>query len=91
MQIPYFYIADNEKLYFQTDKKEKRFKMKMRMDRKKVSFASSEEHDAREKDYWARASFEEKARTISYLRECFYGAEATTGRLQRVFGFSKLK
>jgi len=28
---------------------------------------------------------------ITYLRESFYGAEATTGRLQRVFEVTKLQ
>ncbi|MBN1500176.1 MAG: hypothetical protein JW982_08475, partial [Spirochaetes bacterium] len=44
-----------------------------------------------DKEYWAKATNEEKFKTISYLRECFYGPEATTGRLQRLYTFSKRK
>ena len=35
--------------------------------------------------FWARTSAQDKFRTITFLRECFYGQEATTGRLQRVY------
>jgi hypothetical protein len=65
--------------------------MEKRMDRTKVSFAQAEKHDAEEKEYWSKASIEEKLETITYLRECFYGAEATTGRLQRLYTFFKRK
>ena len=54
------------------------------MDRGRVRVGSAEELDAEQRAEWARASVEEKLETITYLRECFYGAEATTGRLQRV-------
>jgi len=36
-------------------------------------------------------SVEEKIQAITYLRECFYGEEATTGRIQRVCTMFKLK
>jgi hypothetical protein len=49
------------------------------------------EHNKKEKEYWSKASFKEKLTTITYLRECFYGPEATTGRLQRFYSFSKRK
>jgi hypothetical protein len=65
--------------------------MDMRMNRKQVSFSTSKEHDAKEKEYWSKAPVEEKLRTITYLRECFYGPEATSGRLQRLYSFSKYK
>jgi hypothetical protein len=61
------------------------------MNRKDVSFGTSESHDNDDRQYWANASVKEKVRMITYLRECFYGPEATTGRLQRVFEFSKQK
>ena len=34
-------------------------------------------------DYCLFVLGKEKFETITYLRECFYGAEATTGRIQR--------
>ncbi len=64
-------------------------KMNMKMNRNEVSFNSKEEHQADEREYWKKASIEEKVGMITYLRECFYGPEATTGRLQRFFEFSK--
>ena len=61
------------------------------MDRSKVIIATKDELDKIDADYWAKASIEEKLQTITYLRECFYGEEATTGRLQRFYTMSKLK
>jgi len=58
--------------------------MSERIDRAAVSVGKSEELEREDKRYWSRATIEEKLRTITYLRECFYGPEATTGRLQRV-------
>jgi hypothetical protein len=63
--------------------------MEIRMDRKAVAFGTHEEFERQDKEYWAKASNEEKFETITYLRECFYGPEATTGRLQRFYSFSK--
>jgi hypothetical protein len=63
--------------------------MKNRMDRKDVSFLTFKEHGKEEREYWSKVSVEEKLKTITYLRECFYGPEATTGRLQRFYKFSK--
>ena len=48
-----------------------------------ISTASLLEQD--DKKYWAKAEVKEKLQTITYLRECFYGREATTGRLQRFY------
>jgi len=64
--------------------------MNDRMNRKLVSFGSAEEHDAREREYGQNASIQEKLEAITYLRECFYGKEATSGRLPRLFEFAKL-
>lgn len=60
-----------------------------RIDRKDVSFASAEKHKMEEREYWSKVSVAEKFQAITYLRECFYGPEATTGRLQRVYTFFK--
>ena len=54
--------------------------MEKRMNRMDVSFSTFEEHEK---------EVEEKLKTITYLRECFYGPEATTGRLQRFYKFIK--
>lgn len=65
--------------------------MNARIDKTKTSFSTAKEHDMKEKEYWSRATDEEKLMTITYLRECFYGLEATTGRLQRIYTFFKRK
>ena len=61
------------------------------IDKNKVSVSRLEDAHSEDSIYWARASLEEKLEMINYLRECFYGDEATTGRLQRFFEFSKQK
>lgn len=63
--------------------------MNTRMNRKDVSVGSAEELAKDDKAYWSKASIEEKLQEITYLRECFYGKEATTGRLQRVYTIIK--
>ena len=59
--------------------------MNERMDRKQFKVATHEELEQDDKIYWNNATVEEKFETITYLRECFYGQEATTGRLQRFY------
>jgi hypothetical protein len=61
------------------------------MDKKQVVIAHRDELDDSDAEYWSRASIEEKLQTITFLRECFYGEEATTGRVQRVHTVLKLK
>lgn len=65
--------------------------MEKRMDRKQAVFSTAAKLRAEDREYWSKASVEEKSETITYLRECFYGPEATTGRLQRVYKFFKRK
>ena len=65
--------------------------MEERMNRKQVYLGSNLELAEKDRNYWATASNEEKFETITYLRECFYGPEATTGRLERVYRFFKQK
>ncbi len=65
--------------------------MNERMDRSQVSFGTFEAHEKEDRTYWAQTSIEERLRTVTYLRECLYGPEATTGRLQRVYQFLKLE
>ena len=62
-----------------------------RIDRSKVIIAKKDEIDNVDKEHWKSASIDEKLQTITYLRECFYGEEATTGRLQRFHKMLKLK
>ena len=54
-----------------------------RIDKKAISVGTAKEHEKENREYWKKATDEEKLMTITYLRECFYGPEATTGRLQR--------
>ena len=58
--------------------------MNERMDRSRFQVSTHEELDKQDKEYWANATIAERLETVTYLRECFYGAEATTGRLQRL-------
>jgi hypothetical protein len=55
------------------------------MDRKRITFGTAKDLEKSDKEYWSKAKVEEKFSTITYLRECFYGPEATTGRLQRFY------
>lgn len=59
--------------------------MNGKMDRSHAVLSNSLELDAEDSHYWAEAGIKEKLQTITYLRECFYGPEATTGRLQRLY------
>jgi len=59
------------------------------MDRTKIIITTHEESDKMDNLYWANAPVKEKLETITYLRECFYGKEATTGRLQRIYTIFK--
>ena len=62
-----------------------------RINRAEIVIEKREELDKKDAEYWKHATIEEKLQTITYLRECFYGEEATTGRLQRVHTILKLK
>lgn len=56
-----------------------------RMDRRAVSIGTSKELEKEDILILKQASASEKFRAITFLRECFYGPEATTGRLQRIY------
>jgi len=63
---------------------EKLFTDNIKIDRSKIVIAKNNDVlDEQDIEYWNNASVEEKFQTITYLRECFYGEEATTGRVQR--------
>lgn len=59
--------------------------MDRKMNRMNVAIGTAKELDKAEMKKLSTTSVEEKLETITYLRECFYGAEATTGRLQRFY------
>ena len=61
------------------------------MDKFQIIIATQEELDDMDNEYWEKAPVNEKLETIVYLRECFYGKEATTGRVQRFHKMFKLK
>ena len=58
--------------------------MAEKMERQKVRVGTLRSLDKEDREYWRNATVQEKLETITYLRECFYGPEATTGRLQRI-------
>jgi hypothetical protein len=61
--------------------------MNAKVDRGYAVLSDMSALDADDQQYWSSADLKDKLQTITYLRECFYGAEATTGRLQ---GFYRL-
>ena len=65
--------------------------MAEKIDRNQIIYSKQDLLDESDNEYWLNASTKEKLQTITYLRECFYGKTATTGRLQRIFTMSKLK
>ena len=62
-----------------------------KMDRSQVFYGNQKAFDEEDKKYWDNATAEEKIRAVTFLRECFYGKTATTGRLQRFYSMSKHK
>ena len=57
--------------------------MNTRMDRSGAEFTDSKTIHEEDNAYWSSVPVEEKLEMMTYLRECFYGDEATTGRLQK--------
>ena len=62
-----------------------------RIDKNQIFYSKKKQLNENDDEYWKNASTEEKLQTITYLRECFYGKTATTGRLQIFYTMSKLK
>ncbi|WP_461247229.1 hypothetical protein [Treponema sp. R6D11] len=62
-----------------------------RIDKTQITYSNKELLNENDSKYWEKASTKEKLQTITYLRECFYGKTATTGRLRRIYTMSKLK
>jgi hypothetical protein len=63
--------------------------MKDKMNRNEVTVGTAKELDKMDREYWTSATIKERLQTIIYLRECFYGEEATTGRFQRFYTIFK--
>ena len=59
------------------------------MNRKEIIIGKSKELAALDRKNNNKMTIQEKLETITYLRECFYGPEATTGRLQRSYQILK--
>ena len=63
----------------------------MHIDKSHISSVSFEENELQVIEEMKNTTPQERFALITYLRECFYGPEATTGRLQRVFEVTKLQ
>ncbi len=59
--------------------------MNQKINRMKVTIGTTKELEKATRDELSHTSIKERLETITYLRECFYGTEATTGRLQRFY------
>lgn len=61
----------------------------MHIDRSHISSVSFEENELQVIKEMKNSTPQDRFALITYLRESFYGPEATTGRLQRVFEVTK--
>jgi hypothetical protein len=53
-------------------------------EKKEVYCGSVKGAEINEHEYWQMVLYDKKFEMITYLRECFYGKKATTGRIQRL-------
>jgi hypothetical protein len=60
-------------------------------DKSKIIIAKKEDIEKMDSEYWSNATVKERLQTVTYLRECFYGKKATTGRIQRIYTVFKQK
>ena len=63
----------------------------MKIDRNVWSVGSFEDGEREEADALSKMSHQKKSAIITFLRESYYGRQATTGRIQRVFEVSKFE
>ena len=63
----------------------------MEIDRSHVSSVSFEENELQVIKEMKNSTPQDRFALITYLRESFYGPEATTGRLQRIFEVTKFQ
>ena len=61
----------------------------MRIDKSYISSVSAEENERLVIEEMRSTTPQERFELITYLRESYYGPEATTGGLQRVFEVAK--
>src|SRR5438445_5496395 len=61
---------------------------RMKLDKKIRGFGSFSASEKAEAIELRKMSYQRKSATITFLRECFYGRKATTGRVQRIFEVS---
>jgi len=64
---------------------------KEKMERGNVSYGNQSEFDNDDINYWKNATIENKLQTITYLRECFYGEEATIGKVNNNIEIFKIE
>jgi hypothetical protein len=62
----------------------------MKLDKTSWSVGSFRDAEKEEAEELSKMSCQKKSAAITFLRECYYGRQATTGRLQRIFEVSKL-
>ena len=63
----------------------------MHIDRSHISSLSFEDNEFQVIEEMKNTTPQDRFALITYLRESFYGPEATTGRLRRVFEVTKLQ
>jgi hypothetical protein len=63
----------------------------MHIDRSYITSDSFENNEIQIIEEMKKTTPQERFALITYLRECFYGPGATTGRLQRVFEVTKFQ
>ena len=63
----------------------------MKLDKRHWAFGTFKDSEKAEVKEISSLSYQKRSRTITYLRECFYGRKATTGRVQRIYKASKQK
>jgi hypothetical protein len=64
---------------------EKDLKIIKILDKKEVFCGTLQDVEIIDSEYNLFVLGKEKFETITYLRECFYGKNATTGRIQRIY------
>jgi hypothetical protein len=57
----------------------------MKIDRNSWSVGSFKDGEKEDAQALSRMSYQKKSAIITFLRESYYGRQATTGRIQRVF------
>ncbi|MGL1935590.1 MAG: hypothetical protein OCD01_11235 [Fibrobacterales bacterium] len=63
----------------------------MHIDRTHITSSSFETNERQVIEEMKKSTPQDRFALITYLRESFYGPEATTGRLQRVFEVTKFQ